>query len=138
MAPNGLTAYLLSDTGEITYYDVATGAVGLPVSTYAPGSNAGYPGASAAVYIHPDGTRIFWNVNHLLEVFDVTTQQVTNTLTSGLPTTNSATFSLSQDGGIAYFSNQVGDVALLDTSDGTILLTFNTGAATSVFGGPTW
>jgi hypothetical protein len=136
MAPDGLTAYLLSNTGTITYYDVASGTTGLPVSTYPPGSDAGYPGASAAVCIHPDGTRIFWNVNYLLVVFDLTTRQVTNTFTSGLPTTNVATFSLSQDGGTAYFSNPVGDVAVLDTSEGTILLTFNTGVATSVFGGP--
>jgi hypothetical protein len=133
MAPDGLTAYLLSNTGEITYYDIASGTASLTVSTYAPGSDAGYPGASAAVYIRPDGTRLYWNVNYLLVVFDLSTHQVVNSFNSGLPSTSFATFSLSQDGSKAYFSNGVGDVAVLDTGDGTILLTFNTGGPTSVF-----
>ena len=44
MAPDGLTAYILSNTGTITYYDVLSGTSDLTVSTYPPGSNAGYPG----------------------------------------------------------------------------------------------
>jgi hypothetical protein len=143
MAPDGLTAYILSNTGTITYYDVLSGTSDLTVSTYPPGSDAGYPGASSAVYIHPDGTRLFWNVGVYLTVFDLTTRQVTNQFNSGLPTTVGRTFSLSQDGGRAYFSDQQGDVAILDTYYGTVLASFiagastsNAGAATSVFGGP--
>jgi hypothetical protein len=136
MAPDGLTAYILSNTGMITYYDVLSGTADLSVSTYPPGSNAGYPGAGSAVYIHPDGTRLFWNVGVYLTVFDLTTRQVTNQFNSGLPTTVNRTFSLSQDGGRAYFSDQQGDVAILDTYYGTVLASYNAGAATSIFGGP--
>jgi hypothetical protein len=136
MAPDGSTAYLLSNTGTITYYDVLSGTADLTVSTYPPGSDAGYPGAGSAVFIHPDGTRLFWNVGVYLTVFDLTMRTVTNQFNSGLPTTVGRTFSLSQDGGRAYFSDQLGDVAILQTYDGTVLTTYNTGAATSVFGGP--
>jgi hypothetical protein len=136
MAPDGSTAYLLSNTGTITYYDVLSGTADLTASTYPPGSNAGYPGAGSAVYIHPDGTRLFWNVGVYLTVFDLTMRTVTNQFNSGLPTTVGRTFSLSQDGSTAFFSDQQGDVAILDTYYGTILAAFNTGAPTSVFGGP--
>jgi hypothetical protein len=62
MAPDGITAYLLSNTGMITYYDVLSGTADLSLSTYTPGIAGGYPGASSQVFIHPDGTRLFWNV----------------------------------------------------------------------------
>jgi hypothetical protein len=137
MAPDGSTAYILSSSGgTITYYDVLSGTADLTVSTYPPGSNAGYPGNGTAVYIHPDGTRLFWNVGVYLTVFDLNTRQVTNQFNSGLPTTVGRTFSLSQDGTTAFFSDLQGDVALLDTYYGTILDTFNLGTASSIFGGP--
>lgn len=136
MAPDGLTAYILSSSGTITYYDVLSGTADLTVSTYTPGSNGGYPGAGSAVAIHPDGTRIFWNAGVYLAVFNLTTRSVTNMFNSGLPTTVGRTFSLSQDGGRAYFSDPQGDVAVVDTLNGVILDSYNTGAATSIFGGP--
>jgi hypothetical protein len=137
MAPDGSTAYVLSNGGMITYYDVLSGTADLSASTYPPGSDAGYPGANSAVYIHPDGTRLFWNVGVYLTVFNLTTRTVTNQFNSGLPTTVGRTFSLSQDGGRAYFSDQQGDVAILDTLYGNILATYTeTGASVAVFGGP--
>jgi hypothetical protein len=136
MAPDGLTAYLLSSGGMITYYDVLSGTADLSASTYPAGSNAGYPGTSSAVYIHPDGTRLFWVVGGNLVVFDLTARTVTNQFSSGIPTTVSQTFSLSQDGWRAYFSDQQGDVAIIDTLNGNILATSNTGSGTAVFGGP--
>jgi hypothetical protein len=136
MSLDGLTAYILSNTGTIVYYDVLSGTADLTVSTYPPGSNAGYPGNGSAVYIHPDGARLFWNVGVYLTVFDLTTRTVTNQFNSGLPTTVGRTFSLSQDGSLAFFSDQQGDVAILDTYYGTILAAFNLGTASSIFGGP--
>ncbi len=137
MAPDGSTAYLLSNGGMITYYDVLSGTADLSASTYPPGSNAGYPGSTSAVAIHPDGTRLFWNVGASLTVFDLTTRTVANQFTSGLPTTVGRTFSLSQDGGRAYFSDTQGDVVVLDTLFGNILATYTeTGASVSVFEGP--
>lgn len=59
MAPDGLTAYLLSGGGQITYYDVLSGTADLSASTFTPGSSGGYNGVSN-VFIHPDGTRLFW------------------------------------------------------------------------------
>lgn len=136
MAPDGITAYILSNTGTITYYDVLSGTADLTVSTYPPGSNAGYPGAGSAVFIHPDGTRLFWNVGVYLTVFDLTSRTVTNQFNFDQPTTASQTFSMSKDGTTAYFSDVNGDVALVDTYYGTVLASFNAGAPAPVFGGP--
>jgi YVTN family beta-propeller protein len=134
MAPDGLTAYLLSSKGNITYYDVLSGTADLTLSTYTPGMNGGYPGLGP-VYIHPDGTRLFWNINYLLVVFDLTAH-TTTTFTSGLSSSAAPTFDLSQDGGTAYFTDKAGDVVIMNTQHGTILGTINTGAPTSVFAGP--
>ena len=76
MAPDGLTAYLLSNNGQITYYDVLSGTADLSVSTFTPGLAGGYPGSSANVFAHPDGTRLFWNVNTLLVAFDLNTHKI--------------------------------------------------------------
>ena len=87
--------------------------------------------------IHPDGTRLFWNVGVNLVTFDLTTRKVTNQVNSGLSTSVSHIFSLSQDGELAFFSGLDGNVAILDTYDGTVVATFsNMGFPTSVFGGP--
>jgi len=40
MSPDGLTAYLLSSSGMITYYDVLSGTADLSASTYTPGRAA--------------------------------------------------------------------------------------------------
>jgi hypothetical protein len=135
IAPDGLTAYLLDDVGKLTYYDVLSGTADLSLSTYPPGSNAGYPGSGSSVFIHPDGTRLFWNVGVFLTIFDLNTHKVTAQVTSGLPTTVGRTMSMSQDGARAYFSDPLGDVVVIDTVYGAILATFNTGAATSALGG---
>jgi hypothetical protein len=137
MAPDGSTAYVAgSSGGTLTYYDVLSGTADLTVQTYAPGSEYGYPGTGTALFIHPDGTRLFWNVGVYLITFNLTTHTVTNVFNSGLPTTVGRTFTLSQDGRKAFFSDPLGDVAILDTLYGYQVATYNTGAATSVFGGP--
>jgi WD40-like Beta Propeller Repeat len=137
MSPDGLTVYILSGTGTITYYDVLSGTAGLTAQSVQPGSDFGYPGISAAVAIHPDGTRLFWNVGVYLVVFDLTTRQIVNDFSSGLPTTINRTFSLSPDGSMAYFTDTEGDVAVLDTYYGTVLAAFNAlGVAASIYGGP--
>ena len=135
-SPDGLTAYVLSSGGMITYYDVLSGTADLSVSTYAAGMSGGYPGTGTPVFIHPDGTRLFWNINYLLNVFDLTTRQVTHQFTSGLPSTAGPAMRMSQDGGRVYFLDREGDVVVLDTQNGNILATFNIGAATWFFGGP--
>jgi hypothetical protein len=134
-SPDGLTAYLLSSGGEITYFDVLSGTADLSVSTFTPGMSGGY-GAGSPVFIHPDGTRLFWNINYLLDVFDLTTHHVTHQFTSGLPSTAGPSMRMSQDGGRVYFLDRAGDVVVLDTQNGAILATFNIGAATWFFGGP--
>jgi hypothetical protein len=134
MAPDGLTAYILSGNGMITYYDVLSGTADLSVSTYTPGMSGGYPGNP--VFIHPDGTRLFWNVNYLLEVFDLTTRQVTNQFNSGLPSTSAASMTMSQDGGRVYMSNGSGAVVIVDTQYGTVLNSYQRSSAVQVFGGP--
>jgi DNA-binding beta-propeller fold protein YncE len=136
MAPDGSTVYILSASGTLTYYDVLSGTADLTVSTYAPGSNAGYAGAASSVAIHPDGTRLFWNVGVYLVTFDLATHRATNQFNSGLSTSVSHIFSLSQDGEFVFFSGLDGNVAILDTYGGSVVATYsNMGFPTSVFGG---
>jgi hypothetical protein len=134
MAPDGLTAYILDGGGTLTYYDVLSGTADLSVSTYLPGMSGGYPGAGSQVFIHPDGTRLFWNENYILSVFDLTTRQITN-FNSGLPSTSPVSFQLSQDGSIAFMGNGAGNVVFLDTRYGTVINTYQGVAwGTAVFG----
>jgi hypothetical protein len=134
MAPDGLTIYLLSQAGEITYYDVLSGTADLNASTYAPGSNAGYNGFGN-VFIHPDGTRLFWNVGTYLEVFDLTTRKVTAQFPSGLPSTSGVTLEVSQNGSVATMSNGQGTVVLLDTRTGILQGTISNPSTTLAFPG---
>jgi hypothetical protein len=135
MAPDGLTAYVLSDTGTLTYYDVLSGTADLSVSTFTPGVAGGY-GPSDQAFIHPDGTRLFWNLGVNLVVFDLPTHKIVNQFGSGLPTNSGTTMSMCQDGGRVYFSNAQGDVVVLDTLFGHVLGARNSGTAVSVLGGP--
>jgi hypothetical protein len=138
MAPDGLTAYLLDDVGTITYYDVFSGTADLTASTYTPGMSGGYPGSSSQVFIHPDGTRLFWNVGVQLDVFDLTTRKITNQFDTGLPTTSAASMQMSQDGSTVWFANALGNVVILDTRYGNILATYQTSPGSQVFPGPAY
>jgi hypothetical protein len=138
MAPDGLTAYLLSSNGNITYYDVLSGTADLTASTYTPGMSGGYPGAGSPVFIHPDGTRLFWNVGYLLSVFDLTTRKVTNSFNSGLPSTSGVSIQMSQDGSTVWFANGLGNVIILDTRNGTVLSTYQTSPESQVFPAPAY
>ncbi len=134
IAPDGLTVYLLSsDNGELTYYDVLSGTADLSVSTYTPGQSGGYPGFGA--FIHPDGTRLLWNINYLLIEFNINSRTTTQ-FNSGLPSTAGPAMSMSQDGGQVYFYDGAGDIVCMDTTTGNILLSANVGSPTSFFAGP--
>jgi hypothetical protein len=133
MAPDALTVYLLSTGGEITYYDVLSGTADLSASTFTPGMNGGYEGYN--VFIHANGTQLFWNVGIYLEVFDLTTRKVVNQFSSGLPTTSGVTLEVSQDGSTATMSNGQGTVVLLDTQSGIVEATIQNGGPTQAFPG---
>lgn len=132
MAPDGLTAYLLSQNGQLTYYDVLSGTADLSVSTYAPGSRGGYNGVSN-VFIHPDGTRLFWAVGPYLETFDLTRRKVTAEFDSGLPTTSVIALEVSQDGKTATLSNALGGVVVMETHYGTMQYNLKYDSAVQVF-----
>jgi hypothetical protein len=134
IAPDGLTVYLLSTGGELTYYDVLSGTADLSVSTYPPGQNGGYNGFGPA-FVHPDGTRLLWNINYLLIEFNINSRTVTQ-FNSGLPSTAAPGMSMSQDGGQVFFYDAAGDIVCMDTTTGNILLSANVGSPISVFGGP--
>lgn len=138
MAPDGLTAYLLSNSGMITYYDVLSGTADLSASTYTPGLAGGYPGASSAVFIHPDGTRLFWNVGYMLTAFDLTTRKIAGYFNSGLPSTSGSSIQMSQDGSTIWFANGPGNVVILDTRYGNILATYQTSPESAVYPGPAY
>jgi hypothetical protein len=134
MAPDALTAYLLSSNGRITYYDILRGTADLSVSTFTPGKSGGY--GFGKVFIHPDGTRLFWNENYLLDVFDLTTRQVINQFNSGLPSTSAVSMQMSQDGSTVWMANGLGNVAVVDTRYGNTVATYQTDPETQVFPGP--
>ena len=138
MAPDGLTAYLLSSTGSITYYDVLSGTADLTVSTFTPGIGGGY-GPSDQVFIHPDGTRLFWNDGSSLVVFDLTTHKIAKQFNSGLPTGSAlASMQMSQDGSTMWFANALGNVVILDTRYGNILGAFQAMPHAAIFPGPAY
>ncbi len=110
VAPDGLTVYILSgsDNGSVTYYDVLSGTADLSAQIYTPGDPYYFQG-QGPVIIHPDGTRLFWNIpffapsgvadGGIIQVFDLTTRQITNSFPYGLPIgTMPGTFQMSQDG----------------------------------------
>jgi hypothetical protein len=136
MAPDGLTAYLLSSSGMITYYDVLSGTADLSASTYTPGIGGGYPGLGAQVFIHPDGTRLFWNVGYMLTVFDLTTRTIANQFNSDLPSTSASSIKMSQDGSTIWFANGLGSVVILDTRYGSILAKYQASPESAVYPGP--
>ena len=138
MAPDALTAYLLSSTGNITYYDVLSGTADLTVSTFTPGIGGGY-GPPDQVVIHPDGTRLFWNYGFSLVVFDLTTHKIANQFSSGLPNGSAlASMQMSQDGSTMWFANALGSVAILDTRYGNILGAFQAMPKGAIFPGPAY
>jgi len=121
MSPDGLTAYLFSTSGMITYYDVLSGTADLSLSTYTPGQNNGYTGPPNQVFASPDGMKLFWNVGVQLNVFDLNAHKVTATFDSGLPTTSAASMQMSQDGALIWFTNALGNVAVLDAHSGFVV-----------------
>jgi hypothetical protein len=135
ISPDGLTAYLLDNSGRITYYDVLSGTADLSASTYAPGMNTGYPG-TGSVFIHPDGTRLFWGVGTFVESFDLTTRKVTAQYSSGLPTTSGTAIEMSPDGAFVSMSNGNGDSVLIDTRYGSVVGTGQEVGAPLVYLGP--
>lgn len=136
MAPDGATAYLLSSNGQLTYYDVLSGTADLSLSTYTPGIAGGYPGPSSQVFIHPDGTRLFWNVNYLLVVFDLNAHKIVSQVNTGLPSTSSSTMQMSQDGSTLWLANALGTVAAYDVRSAAVLGTFTTSPQSVVYPGP--
>lgn len=136
MSPDGLTAYILDGTGKITYYDVLSGTADLTVSTFTPGVNNGYPGAASSVFVHPDGTRMFWHVGPNIESFDLTGHKVTATYNSGLPTTSASDILMSADGGTISISNGAGNTVIIETHFGNIMYEAADMGATQYFMGP--
>jgi hypothetical protein len=121
MAPDGLTAYLFSSSGMITYYDVLSGTADLSLSTYTAGKSGGYPGPGSAVFASPDGTKLYWNVGYDLSIFDLNSHTVTATVNSGLPGTSAASMQMTQDGNLIWFTDALGDVAVIDAHSGAIV-----------------
>jgi len=133
MAPDSYTAYLLDDAGNIVYYDILSGTADLTLSTFTSAKGGGYSGF--AVFIHPDGTRLFWNNNTQISVFDLTTHKLTNVLSSGLPTTSAASMQMAQDGATIWMANALGMIAVYDTRSLMFLGTFTTDPESVVYPG---
>jgi hypothetical protein len=136
MSPDGLTAYLLDSSGRITYYDTLSGTADFTTSTYTPGQSGGYPGSGAPVFIHPDGTRLFWSVGTTISSFDLTAHKVTVVYTTGLPTTSAASIVMSADGKQISMGNGNGDWVAIETIYGHITASGQDSGATQTFIGP--
>ena len=134
MAPDSYTAYMLDGSGAITYYDILSGTADLSLSTYTPGKPGGY--GLGQVFIHPDGTRLFWNNGTQLSVFDLTTHKLTAVVNSGLTTTLAASMQMSQDGATIWMANAAGTVAVFDTRAVQFLGTFTTDPGSALYPGP--
>ena len=133
MAPDSYTAYMLDGGGVITYYDILSGAADLSLSTYTPGKPGGY--GLGQVFIHPDGTRLFWNNGTQLSVFDLTTHKLTAVVNSGLTTTLAASMQMSQDGATIWMANAAGTVAVFDTRAAQFLGAFTTDPGSAAYPG---
>ena len=133
MAPDSLMAYLLGRSGQITYYDVLSATADFATSTFSPGMNDGYPGSE--VFIHPDGTRLFWHVGPNVEVFDLATHKVVRQIVLGLPGTSGIGMRLSVDGSQLFLGNGQGNNSVVDTRYGTILGTSTISGSALTFGG---
>lgn len=136
MAPDGYTVYLLSQNGMLTYYDVLSGTADLSVSTYTPGLAGGYPGAFAQVFLTPDGTHLYWNVNYLIVGFDLTTHKMSSSVNSGLSSRSQTTMYMAQDGIRIWLTSADGTVAVYDVSTGGVIATFTADPLSAIFIGP--
>jgi hypothetical protein len=141
VAPDGLTVYLLSGgAGNITYYDVLSGTADLSVPLYTPGGSPNYFTGAGPVFIHPDGTRLFW-LSGGISVFDLTSRQITSTFPVSLPAgISNVTFQMSQDGStfaVSYEGNNGPSGTILMDLNGNILgstPSTNTGILTTYIG----
>jgi DNA-binding beta-propeller fold protein YncE len=126
MAPDGLTAYIVDGQGgNIAYYDVLSGTADLTVTRLG--------GFTGPAFLHPDGTRLFWDAGQL-EIFDLTTRKIVSEFKFGLPTTSATTMNMSQDGSRVFVGNGSGAVVVMDTRYGNILAKFQAPGPAQVFG----
>jgi WD40 repeat protein len=136
IAPDGYTVYLLSSNGMLTYYDVLSGTADLSVSTYTPGLAGGYPGSSAQVFLTPDGTHLYWNVNYLVVGFDLTTRKISSSVNSGLSSSSQSTMYMAQDGLHIWLTSADGTVAVYDVPSGGVIATITADPLSAILIGP--
>jgi hypothetical protein len=125
MAPDGLTAYLLDDTGKLIFYDIFSGTADLVARTDTPGVASGYS-SPGNIFIHPDGTRLFWNQNRVVYIYDLTTRKLIKSVTANLPTTAGASMVMSPDGSTLTVYSGSGDVVVLDTHYANVVASYKT------------
>jgi hypothetical protein len=88
------------------------------------------------VFVHPDGTRLFWNVGYLIVSFDLTSRAITAVVNTGLPSTSATNLQMSQDGSTIWLANGLGTVAAYDIRSAVLLGTFTTTPFSVVYAGP--
>ena len=121
MAPDGLTAYLLGGS-NITYFDVLSGTADLM---------APFGFLSGSVFIHPDGTRIFFDQGQQLGIFNLTTRKIT-AIKYNLPgNALAASVKMSQDGSSIHVIDGKGNVVVLGTRYSDRLAVFQNSANTT-------
>ena len=136
IAPDGYTVYLLSSNRMLTYYDVLSGTADLSASTYTPGLAGGYPGSSAQVFLTPDGTHLYWNVNYLIVGFDLKTRKISSSVNSGLSSTSQSTMYMAQDGLRIWLTSTDGTVAVYDVPSGGVIATTTADPLSAILIGP--
>jgi len=95
---------------------------------------SGFSSLGGKAFIHPDGTRLFWNANTSLFAFDLTKRKLQ--VSSGLPSTYAASMQPSQDGSTVWFTNAAGNVSVVDTRYGNIMTMYQTDPGSQIFPGP--
>src|SRR5262249_29892527 len=114
--------------------DCLSGTADFTTSTFTPGVNGGYSGDS--VFIHPDGTRLFWHIGTFIESFDLTLHKVTAEYATGLPTTSATSIQMSSDGNLITMSNGDGASVTVETHFGRVIATGQDTGAPEIITGP--
>jgi YVTN family beta-propeller protein len=115
-SPDGSTAYVANEFGDVSVLDVATQAKVASIAIPNP----------LAVHVSPDGTQLFVATGGTsVYVVDIASQQVTKTVQVGFAPNG---FAVDPDGRILYVSSFLGgSVTEIDMFTGTVLRTFSVG-----------
>jgi hypothetical protein len=137
MAPDGLTAYLIG-SGKILYYDILSGTADLSATFPVNQTTFGNTIFGPVVFIHPDGTRLFFdNYGYSLGTFDLTARKMTTNIPYTFPVGDGmGELQMSQDGSTITLLDRQGNISSYDTQYWNLTPVFSTNPMYAIFSGP--